>query len=132
MSNEIKVGLTGEYSKVVEKDDLASSMGSGGTDVFATPKLLLLMEVTCFNMVEDLLEDGVSTVGISADFSHLAATPLGMKVTAKAKLIEIDRKKLTFDVEVYDEKELIGKGTHGRFIIDRDKFTQKAYGKKNV
>lgn len=132
MNDKIKVGITGEYSKKVVKEDLASSKGSGGTDVFSTPDLLLLMEAACFYMTEELLEDGLSTVGIAADFSHLAPTPLGMNVTAKAKLIEIDRKKLTFEVEVYDEKELIGKGTHQRFIIDKDKFTKKAYDKKNA
>ena len=124
MNDKIKVGITGEYSKKVVKEDLASSKGSGGTDVFSTPDLLLLMEAACFNIVEDLLSDNESTVGISANFSHLAATPLGMTVTAKAKLKEIDRKKLTFEVEVYDEKELIGKGEHQRFIIDKDKFTK--------
>ena len=114
----------------VEEKHLASNKGSGAANVFSTPDMLLLMEAACFKLAEGYLEDNESTVGISANFKHLAATPLGMKVRCECELIEIDRRRLVFKVEVYDEKEKVGDGTHERFIIDKEKFEAKANAKK--
>lgn len=130
MNNELKVGITREKTITVTKEMLASSKGSGAAEVFSTPDLLLLIEANCFQLAEEYLSEGQSTVGINADFSHMAATPLGMKVTTKCELIEIDRKKLVFKVEAFDEKEQVSKGIHERFIIDSEKFNNKAKLKK--
>jgi fluoroacetyl-CoA thioesterase len=61
--------------------------------------------------------------------SHISATPLGMEVTAKSELVEIDRKRLVFKVEAFDERGMIGEGTHERFVIDNEKFQEKANNK---
>lgn len=131
MSNkELIVGLKNKKSLVVKKEHLASSKGSGAADVFSTPDMLLLMEGTCFLLAEECLKDNESTVGTKADFKHMAATPLGMKVECECELIEIDRRRLVFKVDVYDEKEKVGEGIHERFIIDKEKFEAKANSKK--
>lgn len=75
------------------------------------------------------LEDGKGTVGTLMNVSHISATPLGMEVTAKSELVEIDRKRLVFKVEAFDERGRIGEGTHERFVIDNEKFQEKANNK---
>ena len=123
---DLRVGMTNEVTLVVEKQHLASSKGSGIAEVFSTPDLLMIMEAACFKLVEEYLDEGQSTVGISANLKHMAATPLGMRVTSRCVLKEIDRKRLVFSVEVFNEVEQIGEGEHQRFIIDQDKFEKKA------
>lgn len=123
---DLRVGMTNEVTLVVEKQHLASSKGSGIAEVFSTPDLLMIMEAACFKLVEEYLDEGQSTVGISANLKHMAATPLGMTVTSRCVLKEIDRKRLVFSVEVFDEVEKVGEGEHQRFIIDQDKFEKKA------
>jgi len=130
MSKELTIGLKNEIEMTVEEKNLASFKGSGAADVFATPDMLLLMEGTCFRLTEKYLNENESTVGTNANFKHMAATPLGMKVKCECELIEIDRRRLVFKVDVYDEKEKVGEGTHERFIIDKAKFEAKAAAKK--
>jgi len=80
------------------------------------------MEAVCAEMVLPHLGEGEQTVGIGMQFSHIAATPLGMKVRFNAKLVEVDGRKLVFEVEGFDEADKIGKATHQRFIINAEKF----------
>ena len=126
MSKELAVGLKNEREMIVEKEHLACSKGSGAAKVFSTPDMLLLMEGTCFKLIEEYLSDEESTVGTMANFKHMAATPMGMKVRCECELIEIDRRRLVFKVDVYDEKEKVGEGIHERFIINKAKFEAKA------
>ena len=79
--------------------------------------------------VDDKLEEGFTTVGISVNVKHLSATPLGMKVEIKSDLIKVDGRALTFKVEAYDEKGIIGEGIHERFIVNNEKFQAKADSK---
>lgn len=79
--------------------------------------------------VDDKLEEGFTTVGISVNVKHLSATPLGMKVEIKSDLIKVDGRALTFKVEAYDEKGLIGEGIHERFIVNNEKFQAKTDSK---
>lgn len=106
-------------------------MGSGTLDVFATPAMIALMEKTAWTSVADGLDEGCGTVGISLNVAHSAPTPLGMKVTCESELTGIDGRKLTFYVKAYDEKGVIGEGTHERFIIQNEKFQKKANMKKD-
>ncbi len=128
MSN-LKLGIKHKVELVVEKKHLASSLGSGGIDVFATPMMITLMEGTSLHLVQPLLERGQTTVGTLVDVKHTAATPLGMKVYAEAELIEIDRKRLVFKVTAHDEIEKIGEGIHERFIVDSEKFLKRVDAK---
>lgn len=125
----ISTGMKYRMEKTVEKDQLASSVGSGALDVFGTPFLVLLMEEACFYCVRDNLEPGMSTVGTHLDVSHDSPTPIGAKVYCDCKLEEIDGRKLIFSVIAYDEDGCIGKGTHERFIIDDERFMKKVNDK---
>ncbi len=125
----LKVGLTGEKSVCVERNITALQMGSGGLEVLATPALAALMEGAAFELVEPLLPGGSSTVGTKLVLDHLAATPLGMKVTARAELVKVEGRKLVFEVEAWDQREPVGKALHERFIINVDKFMDKVKAK---
>ncbi|MCP5452395.1 MAG: thioesterase family protein [Spirochaetaceae bacterium] len=122
---ELRVGLTGRKELVVEERHTASHLGSGGVPVYATPMMVLAMEEAALSAVDPLLGDGRATVGVSLDVRHLAATPLGMRVTASAELMRIDGRMLTFRVEARDEAELIGEGTHVRAVVDLERFKDK-------
>ncbi len=128
MSN-LTVGIIHKHEIIVGKEHLASTLGSGGIDVFATPMMITLMEGTALDAVQPHLEEGQSTVGTVVNVKHLAATPLGMKAWAEAELIEVDRRRLVFEVRAYDERGLIGEGCHERFIIDKEKFLNKVNSK---
>lgn len=130
MKFNVKEGMEGKVEMVVEDKDTALQFGSGGVEVFATPMMIGLMENASLKAVDEFLPEGYGTVGTHLDVKHLGATPVGMKVWATAKLMEIDRKALTFHVEAFDEVEKIGEGTHKRFIIEVEKFLEKSK-KKN-
>ena len=123
--DELRVGLTGRKELTVEERHTASHLGSGGVPVYATPMMVLAMEEAALSAVDPLLDDGRATVGVSLDVRHLAATPLGMRVTASAELMRIDGRMLTFRVEARDEAELIGEGTHVRAVVDLERFKDK-------
>lgn len=129
MTTELKPGLTGKKADKVTADNTAISYGSGSAAVYATPAMVGLMEAACLAIVDPLLPEGLSTVGISLNLRHLAATPVGMSVTAQAELVTVAGKKLTFTVQAFDDKEKIGEGTHERYIIEVNKFLQKAAAK---
>lgn len=130
MDLALEVGIMGEAKTVVSENNTAIALGSGGVPVLATPAMIALMENAAMSSVQSYLPDGQTTVGIKISSSHIAATPVGMEVVAKSKLVEIDGKKLTFEVEAFDAREKIGEGTHQRFIINEAKFIKKAQEKK--
>lgn len=121
----LKPGLTGEKTFIVEQRHTAAHLGSGGVPVFATPMMILAMEEAAVDAVDRLLEPGQATVGYHLDVKHIAATPMGMRITARAELLAVDGKMLTFRVEAYDEREKIGEGSHTRAIIQLDRFKEK-------
>ena len=91
--------------------------------------MISLIEKAAVLSIEPRLEKGQSSVGTHINVSHCAATPIGMKVWAETEVIEIDRRKVCFSVKAFDERGLIGEGTHERFIIDVEKFQSKAENK---
>jgi len=122
-------GILGILTKKVEDSESAKNQGSGSLDVFATPSLVAFVEKTCWSSIDQFLDEGITTVGSQMNISHLAATPINMEVTCKSELVEIDRKKLVFSFEVEDEKDLIAKGEHVRFIVEAEKFQNRADSK---
>ena len=128
----ISVGAVGTASTVVTPENTAAAVGSGSLPVFATPYMIALMENAACNAIADALEDGQSSVGTKLDVSHDAATPVGMHVTAKAELVEVDRRRLVFRVTASDDAGPIGQGTHERFLIMAEKFLAKAEAKKGL
>ncbi|HEY0753430.1 MAG TPA: thioesterase family protein [Ktedonobacteraceae bacterium] len=121
----LNVGLAGEASTVVVHENTAAAVGAGGVEVFGTPMMIALMENASWNAVAKHLDEGFVTVGTVVNIKHLAATPLGQHVRANAELIEIDRRRLVFKVEAYDEKQKIGEGLHERFIVQLEHFLRK-------
>ena len=125
----LTVGIKGIQSVKVTEENTAKSIGSGLLPVFATPAMAALMEKTASESIASQLGEGEGTVGISLNIRHLAATPIGLTVTCESELIEIDRKRLVFSLKVIDGKDVIGDGTHERFIINNEKFMIKATSK---
>ena len=129
MDIQLKAGLSCEVSLAVEEKHTAKALASGLAEVFATPALIALMENAAYLCVQSALPLGTSTVGSEICAKHLAATPVGLKVTARATLTAAEGRKLTFDIEAFDEAEKIGEATHVRYVIDQEKFLKKAYAK---
>jgi len=125
----IVAGLIGESTTKVVPEKTAQHLGSGSVSVFATPEMVLLMEMAGVAAVDHLLPEGYHTVGMRIDVSHLAATPLGMSVHARAELQRVEGRKLTFRVEAWDDLEKIGEGVHERMIINLIKFRERAEAK---
>ncbi|MDD6638773.1 MAG: thioesterase family protein [Lachnospiraceae bacterium] len=125
----LETGIKGHKELMVTPDKTAKAMGSGALDVFATPCMIALMENTAFESVQAELEEGCGTVGTALNVKHVAATPVGMKVTCDTELIKVDGRALTFLVKAYDACGLIGEGEHERFIISEEKFQAKTDAK---
>jgi predicted thioesterase len=123
-------GLVGEVHATVDASMLASALGSGAVQVFSTPSMIALMENAAARAVEGVLPPGQTTVGTRLDVRHLAATPLGLKVRARAELREVDGRKLTFTVEAFDSQEKIGEGTHERVVVDPTRLIARAAAKR--
>ena len=121
----LREGLRGTKEIIVTKELSAQNVGSGLLPVYATPSMIALMENTAFESVAEYLEEGCGTVGTSLNVKHVAATPIGMKVTCETELIKVDGRALTFTVKAFDECGLIGEGTHERFVIMEEKFLNK-------
>lgn len=126
----LEKGIKGNKEIVVTEDRTAKVMGSGELPVFATPAMIALIEETAWKSVSGFLDPGQGTVGTKLEISHLAATPLGMKVSCRTELTEVDRRRLVFKAEVFDECGKVGEGTHERFIVENEKFLLRALSKK--
>ncbi len=118
-------GLCHSETLVVEHKDTAAVYGSGSLEVFATPAMIALMEKTCLESVNDKIGEGNTTVGISVNIKHLKASSVGALIRCDASLIEVDRKRLVFEVKCYDGENLVGEGAHERFVVDSEKFMGK-------
>lgn len=121
----LKAGMVGEARMQVGTRDGAHRVGSGKIAVLATPVMIGLIEESALDAVEAHLPEGKQSLGTHLDVSHVAATPIGMRVTARAELVEIDGRTLVFQVEAHDEKELIGEGRHTRVIVTEDRFVAR-------
>jgi len=125
----LETGIKGLQQVTADSSNSARTMRSGTLDVFATPAMIALMEETAWKSVADKLEEGCGTVGTALNVTHSAATPLGMTVTCESELIEIDGRRLVFQVTARDEAGVIGEGRHERFIVNNEKFQNKTNGK---
>ncbi|WP_176226932.1 thioesterase family protein [Candidatus Hakubella thermalkaliphila] len=127
----LEKGLRGEAKMEVVAGNTASEVGSGSVPVFATPMLVALMESAAIDALRDKLPAGQSTVGTKVEIVHTAATPLGMTVTARAELVEVDGRRLVFTVSAQDEAGPVGEGRHERFTIDLEKFMSRVEKRKS-
>ena len=132
LMTELTTGLNAEITLTVTEADTAAKWGSGLVPVFSTPALVGIMEAAAVKALEGHLPDHQTTVGGHIDVRHLAATPVGMQVRARAELTVIDGKKLTFHIEAWDEIEKIGEALHERFVIDKEKFIARTKAKIKI
>jgi fluoroacetyl-CoA thioesterase len=127
---DIKPGATAEIGLTVTEDQTAHAMGNRGVHVFATPYVIGLLEDAAGAVMRPHYPPGGGSVGTMVEMKHLAATPVGMKVRAKATLLESDGKRYLFSVEAWDEKEKIAEGRHERFVVpDMERFLARAMKK---
>lgn len=127
---ELKPGLVGEATQLVTAQLTAAVYASGLVPAFATPAMIGLMETASFTAIQDALAPGQTSVGIDVSVKHLAATPVGMNVRARSEVTSVDGRRVTFNVQAWDDKEKIGEGTHQRMIVDEAKFNERISQKK--
>lgn len=121
----IREGLIGTASTVVSEANTAKTMKSGSLDVFATPAMCALMEEAAVNAVQAELNEGETTVGTKLTITHDAPSALGKAISAKAEVLSVDNRRISFSVAAYEGDKVIGQGSHERFIINGERFMSK-------
>lgn len=127
--DELEPGLIGETEMIVTEADTAARWGSGLVPVLGTPALVGLMERAAVRTLSRCLLPEQTSVGGQIDVRHMAPTPVGMRVRARAELTQVDGRRLVFQIEAWDETEQIGKATHERFIVHEERFITMAQRK---
>lgn len=122
---ELVPGMVGEASEIVTDELSAARYGSGLVPAYATPALVGLMESAAYRATQARLPRGQTTVGAEVSIKHLAATPVGMRVRARAEVTRVEGRKIFYTVEAWDEVEKIGEGTHLRVMVDDAKFNER-------
>jgi fluoroacetyl-CoA thioesterase len=125
-------GLNGMSEMVVAEEDLVSHLGGVSVDVLSTPRLIQLLEAAAIETIKDYVPDEQVSLGTRVNIKHLSATPLGMKVTAHALLRSVEKNRLTFMVDAYDEKEKVAEGEHERILVPKERFLQRVEKKRSV
>ncbi len=118
----IAPGSVGSKSIAVGEEHTAPFVGSGRVHVLATPIMINLFEAAALAAIEHLLPEGHQSLGTHLDVTHIAATPVGMRVTATAEVIAVEGRVVKFRVSARDERDLIGEGVHDRVVVNVDKF----------
>lgn len=124
MKDGIRIGLVGEQRFIVQPSDLIDFMGPEVPGVLATARMMWYMEHAARNAVLPFMEDDEDTVGIDMQVDHSAPTPVGMEVVCNARIIQVDGRKLTYEIEAHDEKEKIGRSSHRRFVVSKSRFAE--------
>ena len=129
---DLKPGLRGHASIVVADEHTAPRVGSGRVRVLATPVMINLFEAAALAAIEHLLPEGYQSLGTHLDVHHVAATPVGMAVSASALVTRVDGRTVHFKLEARDEKDVIGHGTHERVVVNVAKFDARVQAKLGV
>ncbi len=125
----LKPGLKGRAELVVGEEHTAPRVGSGRVHVLATPVMINLFEAAALDAIERLLPAGRQSLGTVLNVRHVAATPVGMRVSATAEVTGVEGRTIRFRVEARDEKDLIGDGTHERVVVNVAKFDERVQRK---
>jgi len=123
-------GLTGKSEMVVKEEDLVSQLGGVPVAVLSTPKLIQLLESAAVVAIRDFIPPDQVSLGTEVRMKHLSATPLGMKVTANALLKSVEKNRLFFLVDAYDEREKVAEGEHERVLVSKERFLQRVEKKR--
>jgi fluoroacetyl-CoA thioesterase len=121
----VPVGAKGKFEQAVETRHLASELDSSLASVLSTPTMVAMIEQAAINAIKPFLDDGESSVGMTIEVSHTAATPPGHRARAEAEVIKVEGRRLEFSVRAFDDVEQIGSGTHRRAVIDAAKFNDR-------
>jgi hypothetical protein len=124
--NRLEAGLKGSLSWQVTED---LCMTRGVVPVFSTPSMVLLVERAAIHTIEPYLSAEQRTLGTSVQIKHLAPSFPAQQVRAEVELVAVDRRRLSFRIEVFDEVEKVGEGTHERFIVDPAKYDERVKAK---
>ena len=123
-------GLVGKSEMVVTEEDLVSRLGNIPVDVLSTPRLIQLMEEAAIEAIQNVIPPDQLSLGTHVRIKHLSPTPLGMKVTGHALLKKVEKNRLLFLVDAYDEKEKVAEGEHERILVAKERFLQKVEKKR--
>ena len=129
MKPTLKMGLATRREVTVDESRCIGFMGKEGM-VYATPRMVSDVEYTCRDFLLEHLDAGEDSVGAHVSIDHLAATPLGLKVSIDAKIVEIDRRRVTFEFSVRDPIEECGRGRHVRFVVETAKSRERLAAKR--
>jgi len=127
--SQIQPGRQGSTTLLVGEAQTAPQIGSGRVHVLATPVMINMMEAAALDAIENLLPEGHQSLGIRLDVTHHAATPVGMHVTATARVLSVEGRRVRFAVEARDEKEVVGGGTHERVVVNVARFDERVQRK---
>jgi len=123
-------GLIGKSEMVVGAEDLVSRLGRIDVNVLSTPRLIQLMEAAAIESLQGFIPSDQLSLGTQVKIKHLSPTPLGMRVVAHALLKEVDKNRLFFVVDAYDEVEKVAEGEHERILVSKERFLQKVEKKR--
>jgi fluoroacetyl-CoA thioesterase len=126
---DLPTGLSGSAELVVGEQHTAPRIGSGRIRVLATPVMINLIEAAALAAVEQSLPEDHQSLGTRLDISHVAATPVGMRVRATAEVVRVEGRTIHFRVRAEDEHELIGEGTHERVVVNLERFDKRVQDK---
>ena len=121
----VPVGAKGKFEQAVETRHLASELDSSLASVLSTPTMVAMMEQAAIEAIKPFLDAGESSVGMSIEVSHTAATPPGHRARAEAEVTKVEGRRLEFAVRAFDDVEQIGSGSHRRAVIDAAKFNER-------
>jgi predicted thioesterase len=130
VDNMLKKDLSAEKRMIVSEKDTARSYGSGDVDVLATPVMIAMMENAAVACLEGILDEGHISVGTGIDIKHMAASPVGVEIVARATICSVDGRLLVFHVEAWDNIEKVGEGRHTRFLVEEARFLFRANSKR--
>jgi len=129
MKSTLKAGLTARREVAIDAERCIGFMGKEGA-VYATPRMVSDVEYTCRDFLLQHLDEGEDSVGAHVSIDHLAATPMGLEVKIEATIVEVDRRRVTFEFTVHDPIEQCGRGRHVRFVVDKAKSAERIAAKR--
>ncbi len=121
----LEPGISLEQVRVVRRDDCINFLGADVRPSLSTPSMIYWMEICCRDAILPHVGEGNDSVGIKVSVEHLAATPMGQSVTYNAKLVTVDGRRASFEVEASDGAEVVGRGTHDRVVVDVSRFAAR-------
>src|SRR5215467_2845853 len=129
MKDTLKAGLSSTKRIIVDEDRCIGFMGKEGM-VYATPRMVLDVEYACRELLLEHIDEGEDSVGAHVSIDHLAATPLGLEVTIDVRIVDVEKRRVTFEFSVRDPIEECGRGRHVRFVADKAKSFERIKAKR--